>query len=956
MSRWHPLLAGACALALLFGAQAGKAQTLEQVFQAPSKEMRPRLRWWWPGDAVNADELRREIKVLDEAGFGGAEIQSFNPGVPGLSQAERDTINGYATPPFFAHVKAAAEEASARGLTLDYTLGSAWPSGGGFAIPPEKAYVELTMAFTEVSGGKGPVKVAIPSRTKRMGAISGFDPRGKDPRVADWPARLDARAKIVAVIAVKGNGPALQPAPPAQGLVLYPWRHVDMPGQLDEGSALVLTDKLRDDGTLDWTPPAGTWQVFVFKQYAVNMGILAGTGEGPQLTLDHMDPSAFAAHVARVADPLPSALGPAFSAVRSTFVDSLELMQDLPWTENFLAEFKKRRGYDLTPYLPLVLQPGWMQAWGEYWSPPYFEAGDSTAERVRADYRRTVSDLMFVGFVDPFVAWNHAHGLQAKFQAHGGALDIVRGYGAADIPETEDLAGADPYFMRFARSGADLYGRAIVSAESLCWKDRPYSVTPDELRQRADLIFASGVNSLVIHGTNYRRDGVAWPGWHAFQPSAFSLGFSTMVNETNPIWAGVPTLAAYFARTQAVLRQGKPVVPVAYFYGQVGYYAGIEDRGADAELAQRHFLAGGYDFDRVNPDALAHARVEDHQLVSAGGARYPVLVLPPVDGIAAETAEQIAAFAQAGLPVVFADHAPTRDEGLANHEARDARVRVAVAATLQAGARVVPADGVVDALRLIQVPANLRFTGDPTDVVYVQRRVGDQLVTFLHNAGGQSRDASLVLPGRGAVTRWNALDGTITAASGVQSPGDGTAVPLTLPAGASALLVQDTRLPPLPAPAPVLVTHKVLPQDGWTLLVNGHGPKGGSVSRPLTVTTLGDWSQTTGLGDFAGEGAYQRTVEVERSWLGRGRHVLLALGEVHDMAVVTINGHRFQPLVTRPFKVDVTAALRPGRNTLEITVLNTPQNAMVDAKAPGFKLLKPVPAGLVGPVEVEVMQ
>lgn len=959
MKPLRALLLSACAVAIALTPVSAQAQNLEHIFQSPPKDARPLLRWWWPGNAVTAEKLREQIAQMDKAGFGGAEIQSFNPGVPNLSTWEKDNINTYALPAFFANVRAAAEAAQARGMVLDYTLGSAWPSGGGFAIPPEKAYLELAMARTEVTGGgKDKITPTIPTRTKRLGALSSFDPRSKDPRAADWPARMDARARIVAVLAVKGTAPELDKPAATAGLVLTPWGDVKQPGTLDPASILVLTDKLRDDGTLDWKPPPGTWQVFVFKQFAANVGVLAGSGEGPQLILDHMDKTAFAAHAARVGDPLRPSLGNAMGAMRAGFVDSLELMQDLPWTGDFLAQFQKRRGYDLTPYLPLVIQPGWMQAWGEHWSPPYFnDAKGDIADRVRADYRRTISDLMFEGFIEPFVAWNHANGLKAKFQAHGGALDIVRGYGIVDIPETEDLVhDGDPIFMRFARSGAHLYGRTIISAESVVWKDRPYDVTPDEMRRRVDLILAGGVNSLVLHGYNYERADAAWPGWHAFQPSAFATGFSTMLNEGNPIWAGVPTLATYITRLQAVLRQGTAIVPVAYFYGQTGYYVGIEDAGAGAQAAEKAFLAAGYDFDRINPDAIADAKVEGRVLLSKGGARYPALVLPPLDGIRAETAESIAAFAKDGLPVIFTDKAPDRDEGLADADQRDIRVRTAIAATIAAGARVVPAAEVSTALASMSIPANLRFTGpDASGLVYVQRRVGDRLVTFIHNRAGTARDASLILPAMGGVSRWNALDGS-TAPVNAQAVADGTAVTLALADGESALLVLDPTQQPQTVPVPQKVAATTLSPDGWRLTVDGHGPKGAVLQASFKAITLSDWSQVETLKQFAGTGTYDRKFKVERDWLRKGNRVWLDLGVVHDMAVVTVNGRAFQPLITAPFRLDVTKALRAGNNDVSIAIMNTPQNAMIDPQAPGFRKLKPVPAGLIGPVALEIVQ
>lgn len=926
------------------------APSLEEAFKAPPTEALPRLRWWWPGGAVQDDELARELDIMKEAGFGGAEIQAFNTGFIDLTPAERAQINEYATPKFFAHIARLGEEAVKRGLDLDYTFGSSWPSGGGFAITPELALTELTMAVTDVQGGtQGPLKVTVPSRTKRIGALSSLDSRVKDPRAAGWIERFDDRQKLVAVIAMKGTAPGLKASQDKSPLKLFPWSDVTVPGALDPASAVILTERLRADGTLDWTPPPGTWQVLVFKQYASNMGVSAGVGQGPQLTLDHMNPQAFAAHAARVGDPL----GDRPKGLRATFVDSLELMQDIAWGPDFLRRFKERRGYDLTPYLPFVLQPGWMQAWGEHWSPPYFEAaGSDIADRVRADFRRTVSDEMFAGFIEPFVAWNHAHGVKAKFQAHGGAIDVIRGYGIADIPETEDLVdGGDPYFMRLARSGGDLYGKRIISAESMVWSNRPYDVTPDEMRRRADLIFAGGVNSINVHGFNYIR-GATWPGTHAFQPSGFALGFSTMVNPSNPIWAGIPALARYMGRTQAVLQMGDPVVPVAYFYGGIGYYAGIEDKGAHAAAAEKAFLAGGYDYDRINPDAIASATVRGRQLVSAGGHRYSALVLPPMTAMRAETAEAVAAFAQSGLPVIFMDKLPDRDEGLADAARRDARVRSAMVKAQRAGAVVVPMSEAVSTLTAAKVAPNLRFNGaDSSGLVFVQRKIGARTITFVHNPAAEARDASLVLRGSGGVTRWNAMTGTISAMTARRTDG-GLAVPLSLGAGESALLVLDPRTKPTEVAEPVRVGTIDLSQ-GWSLSVQGHAPRTTPLSQDLGAKPLGDWRGIAELERFAGVGTYRRSFDAPAPWLAPGAKVVLDLGKVEGVATVTLNGKPLPPAITRPYRVDLGAALKPGVNMLEVAVASTPQNAMIDEKAVGFKKLTPVAAGLFGPVSVE---
>ena len=56
---------------------AQNASTVVQQFQNPAKTYRPMVRWWWPGGDVTDAELRREVALMDQANFGGAEIQPF---------------------------------------------------------------------------------------------------------------------------------------------------------------------------------------------------------------------------------------------------------------------------------------------------------------------------------------------------------------------------------------------------------------------------------------------------------------------------------------------------------------------------------------------------------------------------------------------------------------------------------------------------------------------------------------------------------------------------------------------------------------------------------------------------------------------------------------------------------------------------------------------------------------
>jgi hypothetical protein len=116
---------------------------------------------------------------------------------------------------------------------------------------------------------------------------------------------------------------------------------------------------------------------------------------------------------------------------------------------------------------------------------------------------------------------------------------------------------------------------------------------------------------------------------------------------------------------------------------------------------------------------------------------------------------------------------------------------------------------------------------------------------------------------------------------------------------------------------------------------------------------LGDLRNLPGLDRFAGVATYSHSFEAPAHWIGSGTKVTIDLGQVWGVATVTLNGRPLPPAITAPYRVDLTSALRPDTNRIEVSVASTPQNAMVDNKAVGFKNLVSVPAGLLGPVGIE---
>jgi len=917
-------------------ALAGRSDWLS-AFSRTNPVSRPWIRWWWPGGAVQDAELAREIDLLKAAGFGGGEIQAFNPAIPGLTPDERAHLNDYADPAFFDHVKLCAERALKAGVQIDYTFGSAWPSGGGFAVTPELALVELTPAITSITAPvSGPVKLNLPAQTKKFGAMGGLDARNRDPRAAGWKDRLEKRWRLIAVVAVHGT------AAVAEGKTFRD-SNVVTPGRIAPGAGIVVTGHLQPDGTLDWTPPApGPWQIVAFKQFTVDSSVMAGVGEGPQLVLDHFNKAAFAAHAARVGDPLDG-LGAARAAIRATFIDSLELMTDLHWSDDFLDQFRARRGYDLTPYLPYILQPGWMNPWNPRVSPPYY-VSDDTGDRVRADYRATVSDLLIENFWEPFVAWNHAHGFKARLQAHGGPSNLIRTYGLADIPETEDLGtGAATHYLRLARCAANIQGRPIVSCESLCWIGKPYEITPAQWLARANLLFASGVNELIMHGFPYALHKDKWPGWFPFEPSPFLSGFSSLINESNPLWAAIPSLNDYITRAQGLLQSGKTQVPVAVLMTQVGYGSNAGEDTVEAWL--QGLLDAGYDYDRIDPDGLKASRPSGKALHTPGGTAYAAIVVPGLDGIDPDLLDCLSDAMAQGVTVLFIDRYPGRSNSLRDAAADDARILQTVAALKAAGASAVPAAQAGATLAGAGIRANVVFHGKPC--LFIEKRHGGETLYLFHNASDAAMSLDCEVAAAGYPSRLFPHTGERTALDARRN-GASARFTVDIEPGAAAFILFAPGKPPLSKPAAVLDTRPG--PDAWNLSLQGHGHRGRPVALDRVQFHLTDLSGIEDFADFSGEAVYSALFAADGAWHRPGARVWLDLGAVHDVARVFVNGTDLGMLISPPFQVEISKALKPGVNALVIRVFNGPNNAMMDPKLPGLKALTRKPSGLTGPV------
>jgi hypothetical protein len=137
-----------------------------------------------------------------------------------------------------------------------------------------------------------------------------------------------------------------------------------------------------------------------------------------------------------------------------------------------------------------------------------------------------------------------------------------------------------------------------------------------------------------------------------------------------------------------------------------------------------------------------------------------------------------------------------------------------------------------------------------------------------------------------------------------------------------------------PAPAPKSESVLATIQGPWTLSFPPNWGAPASVQMPH----LSSWTASSdpGVKYFSGTADYVKDVRALAAWFHPGQRVFLVLEEVRDIAEVSVNGKPVGMVWAPPYRVDVTSALKPGLNKVEIKVTNEWTNRIV-----GDRLLPP---------------
>ena len=799
---------------------------------------------------------------------------------------------------------------------------------------------------------------AIAGRAFRLVVFSANDPRSADaPRnvqIADlrlsgkqgaWPDGGPARRTLKNWEQKAGHKPLHFSAPDTA--LLFD-ETADVAGEEDAHTAdvLDLTAKLGDDGTLRWDAPAGAWQVLRFGYTIGNHSYVSTSSEGWKgFAIDVLDAGAFRRYWDAVVAPLIADAGPlAGTTLKYLHTDSWEV-EPLNWTPAFRDEFRKRHGYDLTPWAPVLAGR--------------IVDSRTASNRFLHDFRKTLGDLAIDNHYRPFRDAAHKHNLLIHPESggpHAVPIDAQRCLGFDDAPMSEfwawswrhRIGDANRFFVKQPASAAHTYGRRFVLAEGFTtigphWQETLW----DNLKPSFDKACCEGLNVLV---------------WHAFVCSPAEQGTpgiqyfaGTHLNPNVTWWAKSAPFFAYINRCQALLQRGMFVADACYYYG---------DHVPNFAQHKRTDPAGvlpGYDYDVITAEILMQARVEGGQIVLPSGMSYRVLVLRNQKAISLAVLRKVKELADAGATVVGPK--PTVSESVTDS---DADVQ-----TIAAGLRIVSDKPTREVLRAAGVAPDFEFAGDAeADLDYIHRRDGDADIYFVANRNPRGESVVCTFRVTGKVPElWNPVSGQRRVAA-VSSAADGrTSVPLRLDPCGSVFVVfrNETRRPTAPAGAKNWLDVKPAQEltGPWQVSFD---PKWGGPAKPVTFAELTDWSKHAdpGIRHYSGTAVYQRTFDAPPSASRAARpQFYLDLGELRELAEVRVNGKSLGIVWAPPFRVEITDTLKPTGNLLEVEVVNFWPNRIIgDDSQPAAKRLTKtnirkltkdtplIPSGLFGPVRL----
>lgn len=962
---------------------------VEKGFVNPPAEARLRCYWWWLNSMATKESITRDLEQMKAKGYGGASI--VDAGSSNYAVAYKTKAGPvFMSPAWMELYKHAVKEAQRLGIELSVNVQSGWNPGGP-TITPELALKEIAYSELTVEGGRKIQLTLLQPPFKllyRDIVVQAFkQPAGmplKDSAIKNWGIKSFRQS-----FGFRGTYP------------LYKLRE-EYPGAenregIKKEGIIDLTAHCRD-GVLTWEAPEGTWTIIRYGWTCTGASTSTNSDGWSGLSLDHLNPQAFRKFSDDVILPLINTARAAGNSVHFLQTDSWE-MGNVGWTNDFPAEFKRFRGYDLWPYLPVL-------------AGRIVETVDQS-DRFLHDYRATVGDCIASNHYQLFSDLAHANGMGIHPESggpHSAPVDALKVMAISDFPQGEFWATSNTHrikdderlAVKQSASVAHTNGKRFVGAEGPTTIGPQWERAPRELKANIDRVFCSGVNRIV---------------WHTFTSSPKEFGLpgneyfaGTHLNPNVTWWKQAGDFISYLNRCSYLLSQGLFVADVLYYYGDdVPSFVFIKEDIKD--------LAFGHDWDKCSKQALLNrVSVKDNKLLFPDGMSYRLLVLPDENAIDVAVLRKLETLVKNGLTIVAPR--PVKTTSLTGFPAADKEINtiaarmwgnidgVTITENKYGKGRVIFGKDVNTVLKELRVLPDFSFTGSRgnTALDYIHRTGKGMDIYFVANRFGKRGindfefryDPSLpdryeqlecAFRVKGMTPElWDPMTGQLQEIVTWREENGRTFIPVYLEPEGSRFIVfrkktssphvikllkdgrslfpgneyKDADRPMIEIFKTGASTSSVISAPGnYTLTWSNGKTSTVSCPQPNTVLpiagiwqisfdtawggpaqvqtdTLRSWTafNDTGIKYYSGTAIYRKSFTVSGDY-DKVKRAVLDLGNVLEMASITVNGHKMAVRWCAPFLFDITQYVHAGDNQLEVEVVNLWPNRLIgDSRLP----------------------
>lgn len=931
MNRIHLLIL----LAFVFIGQScadSKKNTASTDWPEITNQTKPWTRWWWHDSAVNPKDLTANMEALEEAGFGGLEITP----IYGVKGHENEALK-FQSADWMKAFEFTLQEGKRLDLGIDLANASGWPFGGPW-IGTDEACKNVQYKTYSLKGGERLNEKIVFIQRPLVRAVG----HRVDISEVKFPISSNTNLRELALDQVRFEKPL-----PLQSLMAYN----------GNGESLELTDKVDDNGTLNWEAPEGNWQLYaLFEGWHGKMVERAGDG-GEGNVIDHFSEEATRTFLKDFDDNVGNT---DLSGLRAFFNDSYEVDDasgQANWTPLFFEEFETRRGYDLKKYLPAL----------------FGEADLETNNRVLCDYRETISDLLLEKFTVVWANWAESYAAIIRNQAHGSPANILDLYSASHIPETE---GTDPMRIKMATSAGHVSGKPLIACEAATWLNEHFRANLADAKQNFDRYLANGVNHIVYHGTPYSPQDAEWPGWMFYAAVHFA--------PTNSLWPDMKALNDYVANCQSFMQRSTPDNDILLYFP---IYDAWSERGREM---LRHFgghtesltkeiseqlLSKGYTFDYVSDRQILQLENKREAIIAPGG-NYKTILVPACTFIPFETMEKLVNLSEKGATVIFEDQLPESVPGMFNLEERQQKFQDLLAAIQTENEKISIGENVEEMLVKANVfPEALAESG----LWFNRVNRAEGTCYFISNWSDAPVDQWINLQSTGKSAAWfNPMNREKGKAKMKAENKNQSEVYLQLQPGQSMILqFYESEIQLEDYPVWNLAGEKMALNGEWTVAFERGGP---TLPASFKTSELESWTeQSEELAKFSGTASYKTTFDMPD---GEAAAFVLDLGEVHESASVYLNGEKLGTLLGPTYQMVINAESLQPSNELEVKVSNLMANRIIDMDKNGevykkfyninfaankrenvgpdglFTAAKwtPLPSGLLGPVSLNPLK